>query len=196
TCGPACLMMAISCLKKKFIPNLDDELNIWREANTVYMASGHPGCSAPGLALAAVNRGFQVKVIANKKDIPFTEGLRDDSKIEIVTRVHNNFITSLKAKNVSVNYGRISFSSLISYIKEGWVPIILISMYRLQQSKSPHWVVITGCDNHFIYIHDPFVDIAGSSADMENMNIPISRSEFMKMSKYGSRQMRSCLLLK
>ncbi|MCM8529141.1 MAG: GNAT family N-acetyltransferase/peptidase C39 family protein [Lentisphaeraceae bacterium] len=196
TCGPACLMMAISCLNKKFIPNLDDELNIWREANTVFMSSGHAGCSAAGLALAALNRGFQVKLIANKKGTPFTEGLRDEAKREIVSRVHNSFIKSLKDRKVDISYGRISFTNLIMSIKEGWVPIILISMYRLQQSKSPHWVVVTGCDNNFIYIHDPYVVKDNSSADLENMNIPVSRSDFMKMSKFGSRQLRSCLMLK
>lgn len=196
TCGPACLMMAINCLNKKYTPNIDEELNIWREANTVFMASGHPGCAGPGLALAALNRGFKVQLIANKNEIPFTEGLRKKSQKEIVMRVHNNFIKLLNDKGVDVNYGKLSFSKLIAFIKEGWVPIVLISLYRLQQSKCPHWVVVTGCDKNFIYIHDPYVDKTKSSEDLENVNIPISRTEFMKMSKYGSRQLRTCLLLK
>ena len=58
TCGPASLMMAIRALDKTQPLDRAHELQLWREANTVFMGKGHPGSSPYGLALAAWRRGF------------------------------------------------------------------------------------------------------------------------------------------
>lgn len=196
TCGPACLLMAFRGLDKNYTPCLEDELEIWREANTVFMTSGHPGCSAPGLALSALKRKYKVKLFVNREVTPFTEGLRNELELEVVETVHKNFLNQLKKKKIETHYSAISFKGLMDAINDGWIPIVLISLYRLISCKSPHWVVVTGCDKNFIYIHDPYVPKNRSLPDLENTNIPISRSEFMKMSRFGSNQLRSCLLLK
>lgn len=60
TCGPAALMTALQVVCPDYQPAAVDEFLIWREANTVFMGQGHPGCGPYGLALAAVRRGAQV----------------------------------------------------------------------------------------------------------------------------------------
>ena len=47
------------------------ELQLWREANTIFMgpSGGHGGCGALGLALAAHRRGFKAEVHLNHKGV-------------------------------------------------------------------------------------------------------------------------------
>src|SRR5262245_61519993 len=59
TCGPASLMMAMRALDRTQPIDRAHELQLWREANTVFMGKGHPGSSPYGLALAAWRRGFK-----------------------------------------------------------------------------------------------------------------------------------------
>lgn len=56
TCGPACLLMAMGALQPERLLERREELQVWREATTVFMTSGHGGCSPQGLALAAWRR--------------------------------------------------------------------------------------------------------------------------------------------
>lgn len=46
TCGPACLLMAMCALQPNRLAERTEELQIWREATTVFMTSGH-GVAAP-----------------------------------------------------------------------------------------------------------------------------------------------------
>jgi hypothetical protein len=39
--------------------------------------------------------------------------------------------------------------------------LVLISSYRIYGERFPHWVVVTGFDAHYIYVHDPLVDVEG-----------------------------------
>ena len=45
TCGPSSLMMAMTALDKSQAIDRAHELQLWREANTVFMGKGHPGSS-------------------------------------------------------------------------------------------------------------------------------------------------------
>jgi ribosomal protein S18 acetylase RimI-like enzyme len=91
TCGPACLMMAMRYLgsNKKMTRVLETEL--WREATTIFMMSGHGGCSAEGLAVAALKRGFNATVYSSDTNIPFIDSVRAKSKKEIITLSHQEF---------------------------------------------------------------------------------------------------------
>src|SRR4051812_16382751 len=62
TCGPSSLMMAMTALDKKQPIDRAHELQLWREANTVFMGKGHPGSSPYGLALAGWRRGFGIRL--------------------------------------------------------------------------------------------------------------------------------------
>jgi ribosomal-protein-alanine acetyltransferase len=58
TCGPACLLMAMGACSRRAVLERREELQIWREATTVFMTSGHGGCSPQGLALAPGDEDF------------------------------------------------------------------------------------------------------------------------------------------
>ncbi len=56
TCGAACLLMSFAALGHPAPPTRKKEVQLWREATTIFMAGGHGGCSGQGLALAAHRR--------------------------------------------------------------------------------------------------------------------------------------------
>ena len=72
---------------------------------------------------------------------------------------------------------------LAARFEAGAVPMVLISSYRIYQEKFPHWVVVTGFDDHFVYVHDPFVDYNNGESTLDSINMPIQREEFSRMSR-------------
>src|SRR5262245_16023483 len=71
TCGPSSLIMSMAALDPRVKRSRALELQLWREANTIFMGAsgGHGGCGALGLALAAHRRGFKAEVHVNHKGV-------------------------------------------------------------------------------------------------------------------------------
>jgi len=84
TCGPAALMMAMKLLDPGYEFNRQEELQIWREATTIFMTSGHGGCSPYGLALSAWDRGYDVELYTNQVEPPFIDSVRDQDKKDVI----------------------------------------------------------------------------------------------------------------
>ena len=92
TCGPASLMMAMHKVDSQVQPDRALELDLWREATTIFMTSGHGGCHPLGLALAAARRGFEADVYLNTRDALFLDGVRSEEKKDVMTLVHAQFV--------------------------------------------------------------------------------------------------------
>ena len=56
TCGPASLLMALDYFDCPKCDPAAEELEIWREATTIYMTSGHGGCGPYGLSPGSVTK--------------------------------------------------------------------------------------------------------------------------------------------
>ena len=194
TCGPASLMMALAAFDKDYQPSLQEELRLWREATTIFMTSGHGGCHPMGLALAAQARGFTTSVWINQTGPLFLDGVRDETKKPIMTAVHNDFCAQLQALNVPVHYRDLRQQDLIDAFKEGAVPLILISTYRMDSKKAPHWVVMSGFDDDCIYVHDPDPE-GGSQTSLDCQFIPLARSDFELMTSFGRNRLRTAVIV-
>lgn len=194
TCGAASLMMAMNALRPKSKCDQSLEIQIWREATTVFMLSGHGGCGPRGLALAAKRRGFQAEIYLSTKDFIFLNSVRDKKKKEIMKVVQENFQKQIKEEKIPIKTKRVRFELVSQIINDGGIPIVLISSYLLTGTKTPHWIVISGADENFLYFHDPYLDEGQSP--YENQHIPIRRDEFNKISKYGSQQLQSIVVIK
>lgn len=194
TCGPASLMMALTSLDPDYQPSLQEELRLWREATTIFMTSGHGGCHPMGLALAAQHRGFSTSVWVNQTGPLFLDGVRDETKKPIMTAVHNDFCAQLQALEVPVHYRDIRQQDLIDAFCEGAVPIILISTYRMDSKKAPHWVVMSGFDDECIYVHDPDPETYGQTA-IDCQFIPLARSDFELMTSFGRTRLRTAVIV-
>jgi ribosomal protein S18 acetylase RimI-like enzyme len=193
TCGPACLLMAMGALQQQRLLERREELQIWREATTVFMTSGHGGCSPQGLALAAWRRGFRVDLQLSMAGPLFLDGVRDEHKKDVMRLVHDEFTAQLRDTDVAQVIG--GLLDLPRLLDDGGQPLVLISSYRLTRSKAPHWVIVTDCDDEFVYLHDPDVDHSQHRQPMDCQHLPVSHGEFEKMCSFGRGKLRAAVIL-
>ena len=158
TCGPAALMMALATLDPELVLNRKLELRIWREATTIYMTSGHGGCGPYGLALAAYHRGFDVEIHVSDPGALFLDSVRSPEKKEVIALVQEDFEEEIAELPIRLYHDRVPVARLEEHFAAGAIPLVLISSYRIYHEKFPHWVVVTGFDERFIYVHDPYID--------------------------------------
>ncbi len=197
TCGPAALMMAMRGLSKKYQPTQHEELQIWREATTIFMTSGHGGCHPIGLALAATHRNYPVEVWINKETTLFVDGVRGENKKRVLELVHQDFVLQAKKEKIKVRYRDFHHSHLISEFKKGNIPIILISTYRLDGRKAPHLVTMIGYDEDCLYVHDSDPDPDEQSASgLDSQHLPIAHEDFLKMSRFGRNPIRTAVIVR
>lgn len=195
TCGPAALMMAMQALQPKMPVNADLEFQLWREATTIFMASGHGGCGPQGLALSASKRGFGVRLWINSEQPLFLAGVRDETKKKVLEIVHRNFTAQLKVSPVVVKRRAAGINDLRQELAAGGMPVVLISHYRLSRTKTAHWVVVTAVDDHFVYLHDPEIDVAQHKSVTDSMYVPVRHDSFLKMAKYGQQPLRATVVV-
>ena len=196
TCGPAALMMGMVALDPRLSLTTTEELRIWREATTIYMMAGHGGCSPLGLALAAMRRGFMTDVYISSNDTPFLDSVRDEKKKHVMSLVHADFLEQYQHLAADhLHYTSLSQVQLQEALERGALPIVLISTYRFDNQKVPHWVVVTAMDERFIYIHDPFIDEPVFRFALDNQYLPISRKDFDRMSQFGQSRLRTAVIL-
>jgi hypothetical protein len=159
------------------------------------MTSGHGGCGPFGLALAARRRGFEVEVYINEPGVPLVDSVRSPEKKEVMRLVHEDMQEEVQRLGIPVHYESLGLGALAERFDAGAVPMVLISSYRIYQEKFPHWVVVTGLDKHFVYVHDPFVDYERGEVPLDSMNMPIQREEFGRMSRYGRAGLQAVVLV-
>jgi ribosomal-protein-alanine acetyltransferase len=189
TCGPASLMMAMAALQPGSSLQRREEIQLWREATTIFMTSGHGGCSPQGLALAAWKRGFRVQLQVSVAGPLFLDGVRRESKREVMRLVHEAFCEQLQASDVEhLPSGQLDLNRLLA---DGAQPLVLISSYRFTRNKAPHWVLVTGCDQDFVYLHDP----SRLRLALDCQNVPVSHAEFRRMRAFGGNKLRAAVVL-
>lgn len=196
TCGPASLLMAMQALDPTLVPDRALELRIWREATTVFMTSGIGGCGPYGLALSAHHRGFRAEVwLGGDETGLFVDGVRDATKKEIIRLVQADQSAELEAAQIPMHRGTMSVDDMQRAFEAGGIPLVLISSWRMYHRRSPHWVVVTGFDDHFVYLHDPFIDVDEGKARVDCVNMPVSRREFSGMARYGRQAQRAVVVI-
>jgi ribosomal-protein-alanine acetyltransferase len=196
TCGPAALMMAMKAIDPAIDLNRKLELRIWRESTTIFMTSGHGGCGPYGMALAAYHRGFDVEIYVNDERALFIDSVRSAEKKEVMRLVQEDFIDELSHLPIMINYRPLGLDEMYVKFDKGGVPIVLISSYRIYHEKFPHWVVVTGYDDRYIYVHDPFVDYEASKSSTDCIDMPILSTDFQRMTRYGKAGQKAVLILK
>lgn len=183
TCGASCLMMAMKAFDRALVLDRTLELQIWREATTIYMTAGHGGCGPYGLALAAHRRGFRTEIYVNGDGVLFRESVRSEEKREVITLVHDDFVRQAADAGIPVHHRVAGTMELTRCYASGGIPLVLISTYRLTRERAPHWVVVTGCDERYFFIQDP--DNASGRPPAERINMAIIKKDFERMARYG-----------
>jgi ribosomal protein S18 acetylase RimI-like enzyme len=194
TCGPAALMMAMRGISGDYTPSQHEELQIWREATTIFMTSGHGGCHPLGLALAARQRGFSAETWINLHQPLFVDGVRNANKKRVIGMVHEDFLKQARRQHIGLRYGDITQQHLIRALDRGAIPLVLISTWRLDGKKAPHWVTVSGYDNGCLYVHDPDPE-ENSQTPLDCQYLPIAREDFARISCFGQDRLRTAVLV-
>ncbi|MDX1803634.1 MAG: peptidase C39 family protein [Alcanivorax sp.] len=193
TCGPACLQMALAALQEGYHPNRTEELLLWREATTIFMTAGHGGCHPIGLALAAHARGLKASVWCNQRGPLFVDSVRDPAKKAVIETLHAYFQRQAEEKTLPIHYDDFGSHQLDDAISAGCIVLVLISTWRLDNRKAPHWVAVSGSDDECFYIHDP--DPGEDQVPLDCQHVPITREKFEQMRKYGQAKLRTAVVL-
>jgi ribosomal-protein-alanine acetyltransferase len=196
TCGPACLMMALKKFKTRFKPTISDELQIWREATTIFMTSGHGGCGPRGLALAAKERGLHPELYLSHQGVLFEDTVRSVGKKDILKVVNQDFVNRTKKEKIKVYGRKITISDIKETLKANGLVMALITTFHFDRSKVPHWVLITAIDDRFVYFHDPDIsEVDKHEAQVDRLNVPVSHKQFLRMFKFGKQRMSLAVAL-
>ncbi|UCH27638.1 MAG: GNAT family N-acetyltransferase/peptidase C39 family protein [Trueperaceae bacterium] len=193
TCGPAALMMALRSLGYDAAFGRDLELELWREATTIFMLSGHGGCSPYGLAVAALRRGFGATVVSRDAAVPFLDSVRRPEKKDVISLCHERFLEDLQNLGGAVEIQNFTFDDVVARLSRGAIPLLLVSGYRLYGEKQPHWVVVTGYDSSHLYLHDPWIPPGTDRAD--SLNLPLNAESFEQSSRFGKARHRYMVVL-
>lgn len=196
TCGPAALMMAMKYLRPWMELDAGLEFQLWREATTIFMTSGHGGCSPRGLALAAWRRDFRVDLYVNTSDVLFTAGVRDENKKRVIELVHQDFERQLLLTDVRTRVVQATLDDLRKVLRKGGLPLVLISHYLFSRTKSPHWLLVTAVDDAFVYVHDPLVDSSADKTVTDSMYVPVRHEAFLRMWRYGQANLRAMVAVR
>ncbi len=194
TCGPASLMMGMKKLDARYAMTRREELQIWREATTIFMTAGHGGCAPFGLALSAWQRGYNVSVYINSDEIPFIDSVRGDEKKQVVALVHEDFLARMHDTGIEVHQASLTPASLHHHLRAGHGVITLISTWRFNRNKAPHWVFVAAADEDYVYLHDPEADVE-EHPQTDYMGVPVPVDEFVQMACFGRSKLRSTLVL-
>lgn len=195
TCGPAAALMAMRALNPEINVDQLGELRLWRESTTVFMTAGVGGCSPEGLALAIHRRGFHVEVFLSDSGILFVDSVRSPKKRAVIRLVQEDFRRQLDEVGIATVFRPLSVETMREKVEAGGIPMVLISSYRFDREKQPHWVVVTGFDEKYVYLHDPNVDADLDKTATDCMQIPVLQSDFAKMARYGRSQLKAALII-
>jgi ribosomal protein S18 acetylase RimI-like enzyme len=212
TCGPSALMMAMKHLRDDADFNQISEIDIWRQATTIFMTSGHGGCHPLGLALAATDRGFIAEVYLTHLVDLFVDGVRSVHKKSIMRIVEQDFIKQANEKGIALHEEEVNLALVEKELAQGSAVICLISTYQFDGKKAPHWVAITHVDKQCLYLHDPDggdvpdineqteagLDPESSAADidLDYQHLPILKTDFASLSVFGKSKLRACIVIK
>lgn len=193
TCGPAALMSAMNAASDEYVPKLEDEIKIWREANTVFMGSGHPGCCPVGLALSAHNRGFDTAVLTNHKNNVFSKLETHKVKKQIMDL--NDLIMKKEAhlQNIPIKYRDFSVNNLMSLQNKGWKIIILVTHELDDEDPEPHWVYVKRITPKRVDVFDPY-RIGSKMKYFQKQHVNMTPDQFDEWSEWDN--LKTCVLVR
>jgi hypothetical protein len=154
TCGPACLMMAMKYLDNDLCLGKDLEIDLWRDANLVTVL----GTSRFGLAFSAAARGFSARVTSNMSGPDFVEKFippLTDPDMQLLNDQFSERRARCRKLDVRERQQTITVKTLCESLFSNHVPLIVTSSLFCDGEDLPHWIVVTGIDDKFLYFSSP-----------------------------------------
>ena len=128
---------------------------------------------------------YSVDVHVTAEGVHFVDSVRAPEKKEVIRLVQEDMRQELVDLGVPVTIGGLTLTDMEDRFHRGGLPVVLISSWAIYRERTPHWVLVTGFDQHFVYVNDPFVDEDEGETEMDSINMPIRRDQFERMARYG-----------
>ena len=135
-----------------------------------------------------------IQLFVNDEGPPFLDTVRTPDKKEVMRLVHQEFLDEIRRTDITVHRHPLSADELSTRVAAGAIPVVLISQYRIYGDKEPHWIIVSGCDQRFIYAHDPYISEAHVTTT-DRVSIPILRREFELMARYGRSRLQAAIIV-
>ena len=123
------------------------------------------------------------------------DSVRSTMKKEVIRLVQADFLREIAGTGIKVRHSPLTLATVRKRFDRGRVPIVLVSAYRLTGDKAPHWMVLTGFDDRFVYVHEPYVDEEEGETKTMCIGIPIRHQEFERMMRYGRSKQFALLMV-
>jgi predicted double-glycine peptidase len=196
TCGAASLLMAMKGLDPEIPFDRIHELQVWREANTVYMGKGHAGSSPYGIALAAWRRGFVPEIwLSHKGAVLLDYQSRDDWR-KAGKLVQEADAAEVAELGLPITVRKWSVADLAEARAGGAIPIVLVTTKHFHGDNTPHWLVFADSDDKNVYLNDPWISREKGQTARVQTGRAATHAAFTDMSKYGKRQERAVVLIR
>jgi predicted double-glycine peptidase len=196
TCGPSSLLMAMKTLDAATDFTRAHEMQLWREANTVFMGKGHPGSSPYGIALASWRRGFPAEIWLGRKGPVLMDYQPDPARRKVSKLIQGEDEALVRAAGMPISVRRWSIDDLRAEMKTGAVPIVLVSTRLFHGDNTPHWVVVAKIDDSQVYVSDPWISRNKGQTARTQTARPASHADFLKMASYGKKRERAVVLIR
>jgi ribosomal protein S18 acetylase RimI-like enzyme len=196
TCGPACLMMALAWADPSLKPAPALEFQLWRDATTIFMASGLGGCEVYGLAVSLKRRGLEPEIHVSRAGPYFVETVKSADKRRVMEVTQAEFRREARALNIPTHLTPAGESVLMRAFDEGNVAIVLVSGYQMVPRGQPHWVFAFGRDGRHVLLHDPAAvrDEHGKAVAPETYAVPWAA--FERMTRLGREHLSATIVIR
>jgi ribosomal protein S18 acetylase RimI-like enzyme len=196
TCGPACIMMALVWANPKLAPEPALEFQLWRDATTIFLASGLGGCEVYGLAVTLKRRGLDPEIHVSRAGPYFLETVNSADKRRVMEVTQADFRRQARALDIPTHLDPMSESALLEAFDDGKVAIVLISGYQMIGRGQPHWVFAFGRDGRHILLHDPAAnrDEHGKAIAPETYAVPWAA--FARMTRLGRDRLSAAIVIR
>lgn len=190
--------MAMRTLRPALRADRALELQLWREANTIFMgpSGGHGGCGALGLALAAHRRGFKAEVHVNHRGVLLGDRAKSKERAEVMHLLQARDLRECKAAGIPVRYDSLTVDDLAAALDSGALPLILNNMEFLHKDPTAHWFLVTAIDDANVYVNDPWVDRKKGKTARDMTAAAIPHAAFDSVTSYGKKRERAAVLIR
>jgi ribosomal protein S18 acetylase RimI-like enzyme len=174
TCGAACLIMALAWADREFKPPPALELELWREATTIFSSAGPGGCEPFGMAVTAKRHGLLPELFVSQRGYFFLDHIKSAERQRVVERAQSSFQQQAKALDIPTHLTPVSESVLMGALDAQRVAIVLVSGYHMVPRGRPHWIFAFGREERSVLMHDPAAvrDDKGVASVAETYAVP------------------------
>jgi hypothetical protein len=172
------------------------EYKLWREATTIFMASGIGGCGPSGLAVTLKRHGLDPEIHVSHAGPYFVDEVRSREKRRVMRVAQGEFRREAEALKIPISLKALGEQGLCGALDSGACAIVLVTGYHLSRGRVPHWVFVYGHAENCILLHDPEAerDEAGRPKPSEGWAVPTPL--FARMSRTGADDLRATIVIR